>query len=337
MRHFALAILALVWSVAVHAEPGAHWAPADRSAKETASIDATVQDYVREQHPTALMVVQSDRLLATAGDITRKVNVHSVRKSLLGALYGIAAARGQISLDSTVAELGIDDTPPSLTAQEKQATVRQLLMARSGVYHPANYETPEMKLARPARGAHSPGTFWYYNNWDFNALGTIYAQATGKGIFQSFEELIARPLGMEDFTASDGVLVGDTSSEHRAYVFRMSARDLARFGLLILDNGRWSGAQIVPAQWIAESTRAYSETDRRDRGYGYLWWTLSDAAFGNGAALASGNGGQYIAVLPAKRLVVVQLVAIEQNIPRIRGADFLRLVRRVAALVPAQP
>jgi len=57
--------------------------------------------------------------------------------------------------------------------------VRMLLEARSGVYHAALYETPAMAKQRPARGSHEPGTFWYYNNWDFNALGTIYEHATG--------------------------------------------------------------------------------------------------------------------------------------------------------------
>ena len=77
-------------------------------------------------------------------------------------------------MSSTLAELGIDDNEPSLTDVEKRATVRDLLTARSGVYHPALYETPGMAAMRPLRGSHLPGTHWYYNNWDFNALGTIY-------------------------------------------------------------------------------------------------------------------------------------------------------------------
>jgi CubicO group peptidase (beta-lactamase class C family) len=82
-----------------------------------------------------------------------------------------------------MADLGIDDSPPSLTAEEKQATVRHLLQARSGVYHVALAESPAVAAARPPRGSHPPGTFWYYDNWDFDALGTISEQETGAGIF----------------------------------------------------------------------------------------------------------------------------------------------------------
>lgn len=72
-----------------------------------------------------------------------------------------------------MAELGIDDNEPRLTDEEKRATVHDLLKARSGVYHPALYETARMKEKRPPRHSHASGTFWYYNNWDFNVLGTI--------------------------------------------------------------------------------------------------------------------------------------------------------------------
>lgn len=80
------------------------------------------------------MKVQNGRMIARWGDTSRKVNMASVRKSLLSALYGIAIAEGRITLSSSLSELGIDDTAPRLTAEEKTATVRHLLMARSGVY-----------------------------------------------------------------------------------------------------------------------------------------------------------------------------------------------------------
>jgi len=326
-----LAILA-VSSSAARAEPGATWATVDPRAAPT-PVESAVQDYVREHRPTAVMVVQNDLVLATSGDITRKVNVRSVRKSLLSALFGIAVERGQIDIAKSLGQLGIDDTAPSLTPEERQATVRQLLMSRSGVYHTAAYETGEQKLARPARGAHPPGAFWYYNNWDFNALGAIYEKATDENAFNGFERWIARPIGMEDFTAHDGIAIGDGSSLYRAYVFNMSARDLARFGLLFLNKGRWNGAEIIPSRWVAESTRAYSETDRKDRGYGYLWWVLDPSAWGEGAILASGYGGQHIAVLPEKQLVVVEVVELNRNSNGVRTRDFLDLVGKIATFL----
>jgi CubicO group peptidase (beta-lactamase class C family) len=110
---------------------------------------------------------------------------------------GIAVSDGEVQLDDTMARLGIDDVPPSLSQAEQQATVRDLLEARSGIYHPANYETNEMVTRRPARGSHPPGTFWFYNNWDFNALGAIYEHATGTSVFGGFAWQIARPIGMQ--------------------------------------------------------------------------------------------------------------------------------------------
>lgn len=100
---------------------------------------------------------------------------------------------------------------------EKQATVRDLLMARSGIYHPAAHETADVRQKRPARGSHPAGTFWFYNKWDFNAHGTIYRQATREDIFESVARRIAKPIDMEDFCAYDGQYVLEPSSIHPAY------------------------------------------------------------------------------------------------------------------------
>lgn len=327
----ALVVTLLFLSGWASAEPGIEWRFLGAAGPTQLSpVQGAVQSYARKYRPTAVMIVQDGVVAATSGDVARKVNVRSVRKSLLSALFGIAIDRGQIKLESSLGQLGIDDTAPSLTADEKLATVRQLLMARSGVYHPAAYETGEQKAARPPRGAHPPGTFWYYNNWDFNALGTIYERTTGSNIFDSFEKLIAHPIGMQDFAAHDGTFIGDGSSLHRAYVFSMSARDLARFGLLFLNKGQWNGVSVVPSQWTAESTKAYSQTDRKDRGYGYLWWTLDAGAWGRDAIFASGYGGQLIVIVPEKRLIAVQVVELDESQKGIHSATFLDLVRQVA-------
>ena len=103
-----------------------------------------------------------------------------------------------------------------MSGVEKGATLADLLKARSGIYHPALYETPEMAAGRPARGSYSPGTFWYYNNWDFNALGTIYEQVVKASIFEEFKSRIADPLEMEDFRIADGSYVRGPASIHAA-------------------------------------------------------------------------------------------------------------------------
>lgn len=292
------------------------------------------QDYATSLKPTAVMVVQNGEVIASWGDVSRKVNVASVRKSLISALYGIAVSEGHIDLGSTLANLGIDDKPPALSAAEKQATVRDLLMARSGIYHAAAYETADIREKRPKRGSHAPGTFWFYNNWDFNALGTIYRQLTGEDIFRSFADRIAEPIGMEDFSVGDGRYVTEQKSKHSAYAFRLSARDAARFGQLYLEGGRWSGRQVIPEVWVRASTTAYSVTDRGSMGYGYLWWTLNPDVFGPGSALASGYGGQAIAIVPSKHLVVVQTVDLAENANGVRTSHFVKLLQQLTTAAP---
>jgi CubicO group peptidase (beta-lactamase class C family) len=80
--------------------------------------------------------------------------------------------------------------------------------------------------------------------------------------------------------------------------------------------------QFVPEAWVKASTTAYSVTDRGSMGYGYLWWTLNPDVFGPGAALASGYGGQAIAIVPAKHLVLVQTVDLADNAKGVRTSHF---------------
>ncbi|MBV9584131.1 MAG: serine hydrolase, partial [Alphaproteobacteria bacterium] len=144
--------------------PGAEWdhlAPA--AAEWSAEQLKAAEDWSGKIGSSAVMVVHHGAIVAEWGDTAARTPLASVRKSLLSALYGMAVERGQIDLKQTVAQLGIDDNEPSLTAEEKTATVRDLLQARSGVYHAALYETPGMAARRPARHSHPPGTFWYYN------------------------------------------------------------------------------------------------------------------------------------------------------------------------------
>jgi len=318
--------------------PSPAWTKAEDPAAVGWSMDklAKAEDYTRAYAPTAVMIVQDGKIIASWGDVSHKVNIRSMRKSLLSALYGIGVAEGHISLDGTIGELGIDDRAPSLSETEKQATIRDLLMARSGVYHAAAYEAPDMKARRPQRGSHPPGSFWYYNNWDFNTLGFIYQKLVGDDVFHGFEEQIAKPIGMQDFSAGDGKFVFEPSSDYPAYTFRLTARDLARFGWLYFNRGAWSDAQIDPAGWVDQSTKPWSQGDS-GLDYGYLWWVLPEGVnWGKlslaGTYMALGYGGQGLAVIPQLRLVVVQLIDVEEGQDRIGGGrEFPELLRLIAA------
>ncbi|MBI3879234.1 MAG: serine hydrolase [Verrucomicrobia bacterium] len=294
----------------------------------------------------AVFIAQHGQVVSEWGETTKRFNVHSIRKSFLSALYGTPGLAEKINLNDTMEKLGIDDNEPRLTAIEKQATVRDLLKARSGVYHPALYETEPMKKRRPARGSHAPGTFWYYNNWDFNALGTIFEQRTGLSVFDAFQQHLAQPLGMEDFRMADTEYVRGEDSIHPAYPFRMTARDMARFGLLFARGGKWDGKQIIPAAWVKESTTSWSpatsESGEVRCGYGYLWWTefnglqLEGVDLPKGCFSARGAGGHYILVVPAWDLVVVHRVDTDKKDgPRVTGSQFGGLVKLIVASMPA--
>ncbi|MGD0567495.1 MAG: serine hydrolase [Candidatus Sulfotelmatobacter sp.] len=300
---------------------------------------AGIRDYLEEIGSTSAMIVQHGVVVAAWGDVAHKSNLHSCRKSLLNSLIGIAVADGKINLDETLAKLGIDDKKPSLTDVEKQATVRDLLEARSGVYHAAAYETKGMAEERPQRGSHAPGTFWYYNNWDFNTLGHIYETATGTKIFDAFYREIAQPIGMQDFTPRDGHYVTSPDSLYPAYLFDISARDFARFALLYLHGGKWNDTQVVPEDWVKASTRPYS--DAESGGYGYLWWTGDSASgepqrisFPKGSFWAEGHLGQYAVVVPSLDLIVVNRVDGDMTKRTVHKRQVARLVEMVVAAAP---
>src|SRR3984893_3806868 len=207
-------------------------------------------DFAKASGSSALMVVQDGIIVNETGDTARKISSYSVRKSLISALYGIYSSEGVLDINQTLEQLGIDDNPPSLTNNEKQARVVDLLRARSGVYHPVDFETQYMIKIRPQRSSHPPGTFWYYNNWDFNVLGTILEKKTGLSIGEAFYRRIAVPIGMQDFRPEDVYYLDGSISMHRAYHFEITARDMARFGLLYLRKGRWKNKQIIPEAWV---------------------------------------------------------------------------------------
>jgi len=297
--------------------PGTSWAQiaSHKEAGWSKEKLAAAQAYANADsiHTSAVMVVQGGEVVDQWGDINQKIDCYSIRKSLLSALYGIYTAEGVIDINQTLEQLGIDDSPDLLTKEEKQARVVDLLRARSGVYHKVDFETESMQKSRPPRGSHLPGTFWYYNNWDFNVLGTIFEKKTGMKIGDAFYQRIAKPIGMEDFQPSDVFYFGGPLSIHPAYHFEITARDMARFGLLYLRHGRWNDKQIVPEAWIEKSSHANEmvKSDGADHGgYEYLWWVDYGGVHFPEVSLpgiysARGNGAHYIFIIPTLDMVIV--------------------------------
>jgi CubicO group peptidase (beta-lactamase class C family) len=297
-------------------------------------LDAIV-DFCQESGSAALLILYDGKVVLSWGEVETKYPIHSIRKALLNSLYGIHVERGDIDLDMTLEELGIDDIPPVLTKEEKQAKVLDLLRSRSGIYHPAAAEAQAMIDSRPERGSHPPGSFFYYNNWDFNVLGTIFEQETGRGIFEAFYQEIAQPLGMVDFRVENGMyMYEEEKSQHPAYHFYMTAHDMALYGLLYMNNGTWNGRQIVPAEWIAESTRLHSMISPEiGFGYGYLWNVISEELGLGRVFLHTGVGIHLLAVFPDLKVVVVHRVDTLADDIRFTGDDLNHLFELLATVL----
>ncbi|AHF79344.1 Beta-lactamase (plasmid) [Sodalis praecaptivus] len=293
-----------------------------------------LEHYLSTLDSAAMLVARRHDILFRYGDDTRRYPCHSMRKSFLSALFGCAQAESRFDWSLTLEQLGIDDRQ-RLSALERQATLYDLLMARSGIYHPANYETPWMRSIKPPRHRYAPGDNWCYNNWDFNALGSVWRQLTGEEIHDAFARRIADPIGMEDFRpAQDGAMEPGVFSDHPAYPFRLSSRDLLRFGQLFLQQGRWDDRQVIPTHWVQSSTLPVSHAGCRGA-YGAMWWVTRDGVawpgviLPNGSYSARGAGGHFCLVIPSLALVIIHRVDTDtpgQEVNRFQTGRLLQLL-----------
>ncbi|NIO49585.1 MAG: serine hydrolase [Candidatus Aminicenantes bacterium] len=331
-------LLPSIHSFAQQRYPGAHWQKASRPEALGWSSEKLklAKEHFEKIGSAAVVIVVDGLILDEWGDTSRHFRSHSMRKSLLNAIFGIHVHEGHIDLDVTLEELGIDDNVP-LTESEKQATIRHLLKGRSGIYIPAL--SLAGSLDNPPRGSHPPGTFFQYNNWDFNVLGTIFEQQTGTKLFEEFKRRIADPLQMEDFSVKDCIYFhgshdDNVNTRFPAYPFRISARDLARFGLLYLRNGQWRGQQIIPAKWIRESWTPYSVYYGTKTLYGYTNWKiyLKGKLLPGGIRLednvywTSGVGVHRVYVVPWADLVFVHRINSDLPLRRPGGEEVDRLL-----------
>ena len=302
---------------------------------EQSGLDAVKLDnldyFLKSAGSSSLLILIDGKIAHQYGDITKKHTIHSIRKSLINSLYGIAIQKGLIDTTATLEELGIDDIN-RLTKAEKQATIADLLKSRSGVYHPAGAVSDGMLKNMPKRGQYAHGEHFYYNNWDFNVLGHILEKATNKTVYELFKENIAIPIAMQDYNGKYKEIYGDdpnseipktdgfyqresSKSRYPAYHFRLSARDMARYGQLYLQKGNWNGNQIVPEKWIEASTTPYSITNPNyGIAYGMLWYVLyPNENRTTKSYYHTGNGVHMLGVYPSKKMVLIHRVDTEQE------------------------
>jgi CubicO group peptidase (beta-lactamase class C family) len=264
-------------------------------------------------------------------------DVRSVTKSFVSALVGIALADGSIDrLDQSVGELFADKLPEAADPRMAAVTVRQLLSMTSGlpgddpivggddaVLEEIEQSPDRVRAILGLPLAADPGTEFAYSSLTSDLLSAIVTDTTGRSTLDFARERLFDRLGIETSDAYVPVVAGPPTPEQieeyegasvawptdpQGYHFgggwlKLPSRDLARFGFLYLNEGRWDGEQIVPADYVHASTSPGVSTPDGSTDYGWHWWAPRDND--NGSFLARGQGGQVIYVDPALDVVAV--------------------------------
>jgi len=257
--------------------------------------------------------VVADESYAGSGLNRQPVDVKSASKSVLSALVGIAIERGQIDgLDATVEELlpayarGLDEAKRAITLGDLLA-MESGLGSTSGEHYGAWVTTGDWTAAALARPlASEPGSEFTYSTGNSHLVSAILSEATGRTTLELARATLFDPLGVDVAgwqRSPEGYYLGGNS-------LRIAPRDLATFGRLYLERGRWEGRQLVPAEWIEVSTRRHSEGwPDRYGAYGYLWWLPPDDSWDSFAAI--GYGGQFLYIVPELDMLAVVTSTLE--------------------------
>jgi CubicO group peptidase (beta-lactamase class C family) len=250
-------------------------------------------------------------------DRDKKHLIASCTKSITSALIGIAIDKGYIkNIYEKVLDFFPDylDTIDNLDSRKEMMTIEDLLTMRTGLdwYQPGSlssdyfnteadhsqmYNSPDYiayTLSQPMTS--TPGTGFAYCGGASHLLSAIIERTSGKSTLAFAQEYLFRPLGITDVywpKASEGTYIGGGG-------VRMTARDMAKFGYLYLNNGSWNGDQIVSKEWVINSTKTH-HLFRENMGYGYQWWTYPQT----GVYAAFGAYCQKIFIIPEQNIVVV--------------------------------
>jgi CubicO group peptidase (beta-lactamase class C family) len=261
-------------------------------------------------------------------------NLYSVTKSIVALVYGIALAEGKVPPPSAPLYAQFPEYGDLVAADERrqQQTIAHALSMSLGAEwneiglaydSPANDEVGmEMAsdryrfvLDRPVTGA--PGKRWQYSGGATALLGRLIARGTGRSLPDYARIALFDPMGLgktEWVTSRDSWVFRQTGRGDgepiAASGLRMTPRDLARVGQLVMDNGKAGGRQVVPAEWLAESFTPRVSVNELQR-YGYQWY-LGDMEFLTGGKVrlepwvgGAGNGGQRLYVMPDLDLIIV--------------------------------
>jgi CubicO group peptidase (beta-lactamase class C family) len=297
------------------------------------AVELAVRAEPRLRHLQSVIVVHAEDVVAERYFRDRRAedlsNVHSVTKSVLSTLVGIAIDDGSLKLSTTIGDVLGERMP--IDAAKAIITVEDLLTMTAGLASGGPYDIDEIAdaggswvegpLGAPLQT--TPGTAFQYNNGAAHVLGATLAAATDKPLARFAEERLFEPLGIRTYRwpcDPDGNALGCGHLELRP-------RDLARLGELYLTRGRnANGVRVVDPSYVdAATTPATAGGPPECVAYGYLWWIAERG--GSPAFFAGGFGGQYVTVVPALRLVVATTGDVDVFIPS--SADALSLVDEV--------
>lgn len=285
----------------------------------------TTKDWQKQRHQTAMMVLKNGQITYEAYFLGTRASDRriswSMAKSFLSAAFGVAVHDGLIpSLEGLVS----DHVPTLKGGAYDRVTIRNVLNMASGIKFTEDYLDFYSDINRVgrvlavgksmdgfARGLRdklrAPGARRQYISIDTHVLGMVLRAATGKRLPEYLAEKILKPLGME----ADAYYITDGFSTAFALGgLNLCTRDYARFGLLMVQNGTLNNQQIVPKDWISQSTANSAPppydgdlgTDNGLLGYGFQWWLPPDAAVGEFFAI--GVYGQYIYVNQRAQVVI---------------------------------
>jgi CubicO group peptidase (beta-lactamase class C family) len=273
-------------------------------------LDAALAEVPARRHIQSLIVTRGGQIQLERYFRDRQptdlMNIHSVTKSVLAALTGIAIGDGYIALETTLSDVLTDHFFDD--ERKRVITVEHLLTMTSGLEAATPYDIDEIAdrgeswvhgpLAAPLRT--EPGTRFAYNNGAAHVLGVVLSRATEMPLRRFAEERLFEPLAIDTYRwpqDPDGNPLGYGHLE-------LCPRDLVRLGQLYLESGRLGQVELLPSWYVDAAVRPQTDGGPPEEvAYGYLWWVTHDE--GHSSFFAGGFGGQYITVVPDLELVVV--------------------------------
>ncbi|MBB3114118.1 CubicO group peptidase (beta-lactamase class C family) [Paenibacillus phyllosphaerae] len=258
----------------------------------------------------SLMLLRHGTVIAEGSwapyDLRRKRLSNSISKSFTSAAIGLAQAEGLLSIEDSVMQYFPDSVPVDRDPKLPRMRIKHLLAMASGhdvdtvipVLQSGSSDWVEAFLALPI--AHEPGTFFKYNTGATYMLSAILQRVTGTTLVDYLQERLFLPLGIADVTW-DACPKGITAG---GWGLSLTTEEMARFGQLYLNGGRWQGRQLIPEDWVQASVRpqiANGDNQGSDwaSGYGYQFWCNR-----YGTYRADGAFGQIILVMPNEEAVL---------------------------------